>query len=147
MAVKVKGLKEVQRNLDSFFEQVEKEKTERAVYQVLSTGMAISQTKAPIDIGELTDSAYAPIFFKRKGKTVGVVGYRAPYALFVHEMSGKLKGKPRAHFGVTRVGKEFGGGSGKGTYWSPDAEPKFLENAFNEIKPEVIRIIQEAYRV
>lgn len=133
MAVKVKGLKEVQRNLDSFFEQVEKEKTEKAVYQILSTGMAVSQTKAPIDTGELTDSSYAPIFFRSTGKTTGVVGYRAPHAIFVHDAKGILKGKQRSN--------------GKGTYWSPSAEPKFLENAFNEIKPEVIRIIQEAYRV
>lgn len=133
MAVRVKGLKEVQKNLDSFFDEVSGKKTERAVYQILSTGLATSRAKTPIDTGKLLDSSYTPIFFRSAGKTVGVVGYRAPYALFVHDAEGVLRGKKRS--------------SGNGNYWDPNAEPKFLENAFNEIKPDVIIIIQEAYRV
>ncbi len=67
---------------------------------------------------------------KDGGKISVIVGYKAKYALNVHEMTKMtLKGKPRADFGKTKAGVSFGGGTGKGKYWDPQgkAQAKFLE--------------------
>ena len=65
-------------------------------------------------------------------RVTGRVGYSANYAAYVHDMPGKLKGQPRSHFGKTREGTEFGGGTGKGNYWDPHGEPQFLKKGFDE---------------
>src|SRR5690606_34498252 len=68
----------------------------------------------PVDKGVLRDSQYRRVTVEGN-QVVAVIGYTASYAGAVHDASGKLKGQPRAN--------------GRGTYWSPDAEPKFLSKA------------------
>lgn len=73
----------------------------------------VSQTKVPIEYGILKASAYT----RATGSgfsTVVNIGYTAAYAIFVHEnimMAGK--GRPRP--------------SGRGNYWDPNGQAKFLE--------------------
>lgn len=58
-------------------------------------------------------------------------------------MPGKLKGQPRAHFGKTRDGTEFGGGTGKGNYWDPHGEPQFLKKGFDEERDAIDAVIKK----
>lgn len=115
--------------------------SERAVYNVLQAGAAYSDMLTPVDTSNLINSRYAPQIQRSDGKVSGTVGYTAEYAAAVHNMSGKLKGQPREAFG--KAG--FGGGTGNGTYWSPDAEPKFLEKGFEMVKPEIPAILRASY--
>jgi len=58
-------------------------------------------------------------------------------------MSGKLKGLPRTHFGKTRAGQEFGGGTGKGNYWDPHGEPQFLTKGFEETRDQIDAVVRK----
>ena len=81
----------------------------------------------------------------------GRVGYSANYAAYVHKASGKLKGQPRAHFGVTsnrsefgpQKPKEFGGGTGTGNYWDPHGEPQFLTKGANDERDNVDAVMRK----
>jgi hypothetical protein len=96
----------------------------------------------PRDTGALIGSMYGPTPIKNIGDTIGIeLGYTAKYAPWVHEMPGVLKGQPRRHFGKTRAGKEFGGGTLKGKYWDPNGEPKFLEKPLLSSGNEILRQI------
>ena len=119
-----------------------------------------SQKLAPVDSGNLRASGYVRSASKtktpEKGFTgegempndkvpaVGVeIGYYAFYAFNVHEMIGqKLKGKPRENFAKTKEGVDFGGGSGKGTYWDT-GQPKFLESVVVRNVKNILEIIKK----
>lgn len=105
--------------------------SERAVTEVLIIGQGYAAAMTPVDTGNLINSQYREVHTGPNG-IEGRVGYTAAYAAAVHEMSGKLKGQPRRDFGTTRSGQGFGGGTGQGNYWDPDAEPGFLRKAFEE---------------
>jgi hypothetical protein len=56
------------------------------------------------------------------------VGFAAPYALFVHEnLEMKLKGQPRP--------------SGKGVYWGPSGQAKYLEQPAREMRGELGKLV------
>jgi hypothetical protein len=98
---------------------------------MLAAGLKVqrlSQQRVPVDTGNLRASAYTQ---KSPDAQLAVeVGYTATYAVFVHEnMEQKLKGKPRA--------------SGRGVYWGPHGQPKFLESALIDLKGEIARTIAE----
>ena len=139
----VKGISKVRRNLKIEADKISGEKTDRALYAILSQGAALAAMKTPVDEGNLLRSQTAPNI---KDGT-GTIGYGASYAAAVHDAPGKLKGQPRAHFGETAAGVKFGGGTGNGTYWSPNAEPKFLEKGFEELKPAIPAILKAIYGV
>ena len=141
------GIKRVKAGFSKFAADVDQVKTDAAVYAVLSEGGALAQTMVPIDTGTLANSQYAPEIEHKEGQTLGTIGYTAAYAGAVHEMPGTLKGQPRAHFGVTREGVAFGGGSGVGNYWDPDAEPQFLTKGFKQLEPQIPAILERIYRV
>jgi len=61
--------------------------------------------------------------------------------------SGKLKCQPRAHFGTTKDGKQFGGGTGVGRYWDPSAEPVFLTKGFNDNRELVDQAFYGAMKI
>lgn len=141
----VKGLNDVLKNVQREFEAINR-RTETAVYAILQAGRTLADTYTPVDTSFLLNSGYAPVVYSEDGRVTGFVGYTAEYAGYVHEMPGKLKGQPRAHFGKTRAGQAFGGGTESGNYWDPDARPQFLAVAFSEIKNDVAGIIKNAYR-
>lgn len=90
-----------------------------------------SQQYVPVEYNNLRPSAYA----KPAGRMSVVVGYESPYAVFVHEnMEQKLEGEPRP--------------SGLGVYWGPpQAGPKFLERAVEELEDEILRTVYNDARV
>lgn len=141
----VKGAKRIVNNYRLKIKEISEQRTHKAVTAVLLEGSAAARNFVPMDTGHLLQSQYAPQVITHTGKTVGHVGFTAEYALWVHEMPGKLKGQPRADFGTTRAGESFGGGSGRGFYWDPDAEPQFMVKGFDQINP--MQIIEAIYRV
>nr|WP_315528293.1 hypothetical protein [uncultured Achromobacter sp.] len=143
----VKGIERVKRGFRIAVKEIGEGKTERAVYETLSQGSAMAAQMTPIDSSNLVNSQYAPQIDVKEGKVSGSVGYTASYAAAVHEASGKLKGKPRADFGKTRAGVAFGGGTGNGNYWDPNAEPRFLTKGFDEIKSAIPAILKRNYGV
>ncbi|EGI5777983.1 HK97 gp10 family phage protein, partial [Salmonella enterica subsp. enterica serovar 4,5:i:-] len=66
-------------------------------------------------------------------RITGKVGYSAKYALYVHNASGKLAGKPRSN--------------GNGTYWSPNAEPRFLTKAADKTRSLVDSVIKKEMKI
>lgn len=73
-------------------------------------------------IGKMRDMAAKAL----KDANVQVrVGFSAKYALYVHENTlMKLQGRPRA--------------SGRGVYWGPHGQAKFLEQPFREMQSDLI---------
>lgn len=139
----VKGIERVKRNMRTTFKVIAEDKTHDALYAVLLQGSLLSATITPQDTGTLVNSLYKPVV---KGAS-GQVGYMVNYAQWVHEMPGTLRGKPRADFGRTRSGTGFGGGTGRGNYWSPNGEPHFLNVAFDKLKPSIPAILKAVYHV
>ncbi len=150
----VKGIDRVKRNYRRTVQKISGPVSERAVYEILSRGGVMAATMTPIDSSNLVNSQYAPQTDVKKGKVSGHIGYTADYAAAVHSMPGTLKGQPRVDFGRTGNQSEhgpvipyaFGGGTGKGNYWDPNAEPEFLTKGFEEIKPAIPAILKRNYR-
>lgn len=130
----------VRRNLKALTQKITGPMSEKVVTQALIIGGMYADLLTPQDTGNLLRSRYREVTKVGNG-WVGQYGYTAAYAAAVHGMSGKLDGQPRAHFGVTRAGKEFGGGTGKGKYWDPNAEPEFLTKGFERDGLEKIKSV------
>jgi len=111
---------------------------------------AESQLLTPVDFGLLRNSAFSNVFRTAKSKILGIVGYTAKYAPWVHEAPMTLKGKPRKDFGTTsnhsnagpQKPKSFGGGSGRGVYWQ-GGENKFLEKAVSRNTSTILNVIKK----
>jgi hypothetical protein len=80
-----------------------------------------------------------------------IVGYTASYALAVHEnIEMKWRGFPRDR--SVRKGKDniayygYSSGEGKGLFWGPTGQAKFLEQPSRMLQPELSRIVATALR-
>lgn len=142
MGIKVRGVQASKASLDAFISDVQGRRAPRAVQ---SASIIIGSEAAiitPVDTSFLLNSQFRELMVSGT-RITGRVGYSAEYAVYVHNMPGKLKGKPRAHFGKTRAGKEFGGGSLTGNYWDPHGEPQFLtkgaQNAMESVHQVVLK--------
>lgn len=127
------GGKKLKKSIGKFFDDVHSNKTEAAVYEILQAGAADAQTRTPRDTGFLSQSQYQPQIEVTAKGVHGEIGYTAAYAAAVHDMPGTLMGEDRAN--------------GNGKYWSPNAEPEFLEKGFEAIEPSIPAILKEVYRV
>jgi hypothetical protein len=111
----LKGVKTVTEGLNKFLAAAEGN-----THKGMLRGGAMMKRKArqlaPKDTGTMAASAFTQTE-KRPGGSIQRNGYTVPYAAAIERLTGKLKGQPRAHFGKTRAGQKFGGGSGKGNYW------------------------------
>jgi len=125
----VKGLEAAKRQTKAIIERIKGPLSERTVTEILIIGAGYASLLTPVDTSLLINSQYRLV--ENTGNGIkGQVGYTAAYAAAVNAASGKLKGKPRAHFGVTSKGVPFGGGTGVGVYWAPAGEPDFLRKGF-----------------
>jgi hypothetical protein len=99
-----------------------------------------AQQKTPVDEGNLRASAYTETFKTSRGPAAAI-GYTAKYASWVHEMPGKLAGKPRP--------KKKGSQANRGLFWDPQgkAEPKFLEKALIENEDNFLNDIKRHTKV
>ncbi|WP_232415819.1 HK97 gp10 family phage protein [Klebsiella oxytoca] len=142
MGIKVKGISQAQNKLNRIIDDVRGRKAVRALQSALILIGARAAYYTPIDTSTLINSQFREIE-TRGVRITGRIGYSANYAAYVHEMPGKLKGQPRAHFGSTRSGQQFGGGTGTGNYWDPHAEPQFLAKGANEERDAVDAVIRK----
>lgn len=142
----IKGVKRVRERLKQELKEITDKKTHEVLWRVgmLAGGFAANMT--PVDTGFLINSQFQYIGNTAKGMQLRL-GYTARYAEWVHNMPGTLKGQPREHFGKTSEGVEFGGGTGKGKYWDPNAEPEFLRKGIDENLGEITREIERGYQI
>lgn len=132
----VTGLSQAIKKSNQLKVEVAERRAARAATAGAIVGQAYAQMLTPIDTSNLINSQYRRME-KRGNVWRALIGYTAAYAAAVHAASGKLKGQPRAHFGTTRAGVDFGGGTGVGNYWDPDAEPGFLTKGFEDHRAEI----------
>lgn len=114
-----------------------------AAYEIAINVEGHAVLDTPKDTGTLANSYTINVEENPEGGAHAILGNTARYAYWVHEMPGTLKGQPREHFGKTREGVAFGGGTEKGCYWDPDARPKFLELALEEHYSEYMDIARK----
>ncbi|EPO2453718.1 HK97 gp10 family phage protein [Providencia rettgeri] len=144
MAKRVRGINECRRNTQAFVGDVERRAARAAMAGTYIIALRAA-TYTPIDTSTLINSQFRELIVKGSLIT-GRIGYSANYAVYVHNASGRLKGQPRADFGKTRDGVSFGGGTGNGNYWDPNAKPKFLQSAAEEERREVNEAIKREMR-
>ncbi len=89
----------------------------QSIAGLLEVGLRVerdAKLKVPREYGALVGSGYTQKSPSVEGAVE--VGFTSDYAVYVHEnLEQKLKGQPRP--------------SGKGVYWGPDGEPRFLAKA------------------
>jgi hypothetical protein len=150
-----KGFEDVNQRFKTALRNLDVSITRRAVEEILMTVQSEAAVMTPIDTSFLINSAYNKTWRTASGWQ-GEVGYGAEYAAAVHNMPGKLKGKQRGDFGMTGNQSDFGpmrptafgGGTGNGTYWSPDAEPGFLLKAVQNVTAyDLPNIIKSQYSI
>ncbi|HHU1816764.1 TPA: hypothetical protein ACUA50_000887 [Escherichia coli] len=143
----IRGVKRVRERLRQELKEITDKKTHEVLWRVgmLAGGFAANMT--PVDTGFLINSQFQYIGSTAEGMQLRL-GYTARYAEWVHNMPGTLKGQPRENFGRTSDGVEFGGGTGKGKYWDPNAEPEFLRKAFEDPNhaDDIYKEIVEGYK-
>lgn len=103
MAAKIKGIKQVSDNINALIGDIHGKKAVRAIQAGMLIGGAQAAIYTPIDTSTLINSQFREMTVSGTRLT-GKVGYSAKYAMYVHSASGKLKGQPRADFGVTGQG-------------------------------------------
>lgn len=132
MAGKLSGLQQAIRRTEQIVDNITAVKAVRAIKSAVYIIRTESATMTPIDTSTLINSQYDVI--ENHGVLItGKVGYSSKYALYVHNASGKLKGRPRQ--------------SGRGEYWSPHAEPKFLTKAAEKTKSLVDSTIRREMKI
>lgn len=142
MGIKVRGIAKSASALNKLIDDIQTRKAPRALQSANLIIGAQAAIITPVDTSTLLNSQFREILVNGTLIT-GRIGYSANYALYVHNASGKLKGQPRAHFGKTRAGQEFGGGSLTGNYWDPNAEPHFLTKGGEQARDDVDRVIKK----
>ncbi|WP_196606349.1 hypothetical protein [Escherichia coli] len=143
----IKGVKRVRERLKQELKEITDKKTHEVLWRVGMLAGVFAANMTPVDTGFLINSQFQYICNTAEGMQLRL-GYTARYAEWVHNMPGTLKGQPREHFGKTSEGVEFGGGTGKGKYWDPNAEPEFLRKAFEDPNnaDDIYKEIVEGYK-
>lgn len=142
----IKGVKRVRERIKQELKEIADKKTAEVLWRVGMIGGGYAALLTPVDTSFLINSQYQEIDNTPAGMQLRL-GYTARYAEWVHDMPGTLKGQPREHFGKTREGVEFGGGTGNGEYWDPNAEPEFLRKGIDENLGEITREIERGYQI
>ena len=128
----LKGVNQLKRRMNTVLTKTIPQKAEKAAFAAITTGGAIANTYAPVEYGFLRGSQFRMVQLSGTAY-IGAVGYTAEYAAAVHNAKGTLKGKPRA--------------SGRGTYWSPSAKPKFLSGAFDDNRQDIDNVVYKAMKL
>ncbi len=87
---------------------------------------------------------------KVDGEASVIVGYTANYALYVHEnLAMKWRGLPRDRSVRLGEGGRFvttghTAGEGRGLFWGPTGQAKFLEQPARELKDVFAKIVRDA---
>jgi len=142
----VRGADQVRKNMKAVFDRLQGPMTEKTVTEIMILGGTYADAGTPVDVGTLINSRFRVVEQTPSGWR-GKYGYTAAYAAAVHSYTGKLRGQPRAHFGKTSEGREFGGGTLKGNYWdgalgSGKANTQWLTKGFEEAMPDIKELIK-----
>lgn len=116
MTIKTRGAKQVRQRI----EKIGKQSVISGRAGVWAGALIVegeAKRRVPVEHGFLRASGATTITSGESAKKFSVrVGFSAKYAAFVHEnLEAKWKGRPRK--------------SGKGVYWGPAGEPRYLYNA------------------
>ena len=127
----IKGMAQVRKNIRQQLTLAIPSDAERAMHIATSIIGGYATLMTPVDTSNLINSQYRIV--KNTGtKVVAAIGYTAKYAAAVHEKPGTLRGA-----GVPRA-------SGRGNYWDPSGEPRFLSKAGDENLAEIDNAIRRA---
>ena len=127
----IKGMAQLRRNVRQQLTLAIPSHAERAMHIATSIIGGYATLMTLVDTSNLINSQYRIV--KNEGRrVVAAIGYTARYAAAVHEKPGTLRGA-----GVARPG-------GRGNYWDPDAEPRFLSKAGDENLTEIDAAITKA---
>lgn len=132
MPAKLRGIQEAIRKTEQIIGTITAEKAVRALKSATYIIRTESATLTPIDTSTLINSQFDTVEVSGT-RITGKVGYSAKYALYVHNASGKLAGKPRSN--------------GNGTYWSPGGKPQFLTKAAQRTKDLVDSVIKKEMKL
>lgn len=132
MPAKLKGINEAITRTSQIVGEIIATKAVRALKSATYIIRTESATLTPIDTSTLINSQFDTVEVSGT-RITGKVGYSAKYALYVHNASGKLAGKPRSN--------------GNGTYWSPGGEPQFLTKAAQRTKDLVDSVIKKEMKL
>jgi len=147
----VTGIDQVRGRFKLLMEQAQGEKTQKAVTEMIVLGGQYANDYTPFQTGNLLRSQGRKDWQTESG-WAGAVYYGFKYAGYIHDLTAKLRGLPRAHFGKTKEGVEFGGGNLEGKYWdamdgSNTAEPGFLVKGMVQMAAEAPAILKKIYSV
>jgi len=154
MPVKNNSLNKVRVKLKGIIQDISDDKAPKAIQAALYVGGGHAVTMVPVDTGNLVNSRFE-IVEKAASGWRGRMGFTANYAAAVHAMKGKLKGQPRANFGMTgnqssagpQQPRAFGGGTGQGNYWDPQGEPQFLTHGFEDNRKEIDAVVKKVMQI
>lgn len=132
MPAKLRGINEAIARTSQIVDEITAVKVVRALKSATYIIRTESASMTPIETSTLINSKFDTIEVNG-ARVTGKVGYSANYALYVHNASGKLKGQPRP--------------SGKGAYWGPNAEPKFLTKAAEKTRSLVDSTIKKEMKI
>lgn len=128
MPAKLRGVRQAVERTSQIVDEIIATKAVRAMKSATYIIRTESATLTPIDTSTLINSQFDTVEVSGT-RITSKVGYSAGYALYVHNASGKLKGRPRSN--------------GNGTYWSPGGEPQFLTKAAQRTKDLVDSVIKK----
>lgn len=132
MPAKLRGIRQAVERTSQIVDEIIATKAVRALKSATYIIRTESATLTPIDTSTLINSQFDTVEVNGT-RITGKVGYSAKYALYVHNASGKLSGKPRSN--------------GNGTYWSPGGEPQFLTKAAQRTKDLVDSVIKKEMKL
>ncbi|MDU7405622.1 MAG: HK97 gp10 family phage protein [Citrobacter portucalensis] len=132
MPAKLRGIQQAIGRTSQIVDDITAVKVVRALKSATYIIRTESASMTPIETSTLINSQFDTIEVNGT-RVTGKVGYSANYALYVHNASGKLAGKPRP--------------SGKSTYWSPHAEPRFLAKAADKTRNLVDASIKKEMKI
>ncbi|AVP40205.1 structural polyprotein [Escherichia phage vB_EcoS Sa179lw] len=128
MPAKLRGVRQAVERTSQIVDEIIATKAVRAMKSATYIIRTESATLTPIDTSTLINSQFDTVEVNGT-RITGRVGYSAKYAIYVHNASGKLAGKPRSN--------------GNGTYWSPGGEPQFLTKGARRTKDLVDSAIKK----
>lgn len=132
MPAKLRGVRQAVERTSQIVDEIIATKAVRAMKSATYIIRTESASLTPIDTSTLINSQFDTVGISGT-RITGKVGYSAKYALYVHNASGKLAGKPRSN--------------GNGTYWSPGGEPQFLTKAAQRTKDLVDSVIKKEMKL
>lgn len=145
----VKNMGPVRRKLQAVFENIAEGMTEKTVTEILIIGGGYADALTPVDLGTLVNSRFRKTW-KTEDGWGGSYGYTAEYAMWVHDMPGTLRGKPRSSVDAFSTGDgRIAFESNSGNFWDSalgpgKGEPQWLTKGFerdglDDIKAAIIR--------